>query len=658
MHETDKQTLSRIRELLASGEAGVNQWNRWRDQGIAPLSLDNIDLSNVSFSASFYRVNFNGISFRHATFRNADLARTELRKTNFAFADLTGAKFAGLYPASPDETNFEAARLESGDFGKVNLRKTMLSGAMLAHSNFRFATCTDCDFRNADLTEALFEFSSFVRCDLSGANLRGVTLGGSSFHDTHLPCAKELLKAVHIFPSTIDWQTLVYGAGQIPSTFLTNLGLPAWLAAGSSLLNPNLTKIEKEKIQRRIIDLGAGARRQTFPIILEGSNLDKVLKPTAMLRSLGYSLWSFSKEHYSLWPGHPVQKIGLIVNVDSISIQELADQLDELFQREPLANDPAWAIRGTLEGLESAFNSWIRDCEEASLLRRRLIEKRKPIAPASAAVVPHEPRLRAPTTEEVAIAAAYPECVSPDQEFVLRLAAYAPSLHKSIVKALNKIAPFSAVHEEALTCKWRSGTEITVVVSGRWIVVEDPNQTFSWEGTKQLLTFDVRVFRDAPDGLPIVVRCDFYVAGMNVGKLRFEPMVSRISKPRTTRLARALAASTAFASYAKEDKDRVMDRVSAVRSFAGIDIFVDRLSLLPGEPWKERLRTEIVHRDLFWLFWSQSAARSTWVDWEWRTALNAKSPEAIYVQPLESPELAQPPPELQHLHFGDVMMGL
>jgi len=117
---------------------------------------------------------------------------------------------------------------------------------------------------------------------------------------------------------------------------------------------------------------------------------------------------------------------------------------------------------------------------------------------------------------------------------------------------------------------------------------------------------------------------------------------------------KAEAARTAFASYASADRARVLDRVAAVRISAGLDVFLDCLSLHPSEEWKLRLGNEIRSRDLFLLFWTAAAAESEWVTWEWRTALADKGKDAVQVHPLESGVM--PPEQLKDLHFGDVMM--
>ena len=114
-------------------------------------------------------------------------------------------------------------------------------------------------------------------------------------------------------------------------------------------------------------------------------------------------------------------------------------------------------------------------------------------------------------------------------------------------------------------------------------------------------------------------------------------------------------AETAFASYSSRDRQRVLDRVDAIQ-ICGINVFLDCLSLHPGEKWKSKLEHEIADRDLFILFWSKNAKESKEVSWEWQTALKNKGKDSIQVQPLQPTFEAPPPDELRELHFGSACM--
>ena len=80
------------------------------------------------------------------------------------------------------------------------------------------------------------------------------------------------------------------------------------------------------------------------------------------------------------------------------------------------------------------------------------------------------------------------------------------------------------------------------------------------------------------------------------------------------------------------------------------------LDLRPGEEWKPALEREIHKRQLFFLFWSEHAKASPWVDWEWRTALHDKGIDAIALRPLQPMDQAPPPAELMKFHAEDPIM--
>ena len=66
---------------------------------------------------------------------------------------------------------------------------------------------------------------------------------------------------------------------------------------------------------------------------------------------------------------------------------------------------------------------------------------------------------------------------------------------------------------------------------------------------------------------------------------------------------------------------------------------------------------EAPSKDIFYLFWSKSAALSEWVEKEWRLALLRRGLDYIDPIPLEEPEHAPPPKELSKLHFSDAYLS-
>jgi hypothetical protein len=258
-----------------------------------------------------------------------------------------------------------------------------------------------------------------------------------------------------------------------------------------------------------------------------------------------------------------------------------------------------------------------------------------------------------PQAQPVWLGASAPAAVRPGDEFTARFVAYPKEEEAAVQEILKKLSPGSQAHVGLKACRWKPGTHVKVTLAGRGLIIANPSQEFDWEGSRVLLDFDVQAAPDAVSGVTIL-KFDAMIDGIVVANLRMDLTIGPSSGPGQVQTQAVESARTAFASYSSQDRPRVLDRVAAVRISAGLDVFLDCLSLHPGEEWKPRLAQEIHRRDLFLLFWSERAAQSRWVAWEWQTALASKGKTAMQVHPLEVG--APPPEELKDLHFGDVFM--
>ncbi|MFW9866546.1 MAG: tetratricopeptide repeat protein [Candidatus Thorarchaeota archaeon] len=108
----------------------------------------------------------------------------------------------------------------------------------------------------------------------------------------------------------------------------------------------------------------------------------------------------------------------------------------------------------------------------------------------------------------------------------------------------------------------------------------------------------------------------------------------------------------AFASYTKSDEIEVLQAIQGIRAF-GIKVFQNNLSLREGAEWEQEIYKNILRSDIFLLFWSRAAIKSIWVDKEWRYAYEKRGVEFIHPVPLEDPDIAPPPRELESRHFYD-----
>ena len=258
--------------------------------------------------------------------------------------------------------------------------------------------------------------------------------------------------------------------------------------------------------------------------------------------------------------------------------------------------------------------------------------------------------------DPVRLGASAPQAARPGDEFTARFVAYTPEEEETVEALLKKLSPRSETHLDLKTCRWQRGTGVTVRLSSRHLDIDEPEQTFVWEGVHTLLDFDVYVPEDAAPRTT-VLKFDVLIDSFRVAKIRLDLEISTESiSPTRTTIENVEPDRSAFASYASEDELRVLDMVSVLRSKAGMDIFWDRASLIPGERWEDRLQKEIKQRDAFYLFWSPHARTSEWVELEWKTALQEKGLDAIHPQPLVPVTEAPPPEALQSLHFNDAYM--
>lgn len=270
-----------------------------------------------------------------------------------------------------------------------------------------------------------------------------------------------------------------------------------------------------------------------------------------------------------------------------------------------------------------------------------------PIAPAPA-----------PARESVRFRCAARRNVAPGQEFTARFVAYPPSAEARIDALLRGVDAAAEARPEHSEVCWALDTLATVTCRGDQLSVDPPTQTFVWRGEAIPLDFDIRVAPDAALDRNIRLKFDVAVDGVVVARLRADLHVVRTeSSDASEQHVSTRAARTAFASYASIDRARVLDRVASVRTATGLDVWLDCISLRPNEHWREELGPAIAERDLFLLFWSRHAASSTWVEWEWRSALAQKGLDAMQLHPLEN--LAESlPAELRELHATDALMDV
>jgi hypothetical protein len=185
--------------------------------------------------------------------------------------------------------------------------------------------------------------------------------------------------------------------------------------------------------------------------------------------------------------------------------------------------------------------------------------------------------------------------------------------------------------------------------------VTDNRESFFWLGEITNVPFIVEASADLRPGV-YPGQISILHAGMLLTRLVFDVEVGT-AIGETARLGvRRERISSAFASYASADREEVLRRVQGIMA-AGVDVFLDVLSLRAGDAWEEQLIENIREKDVFYLFWSIAASKSQWVEREWRYALNEKGIEYIQPIPLSDPREAPPPQELAGRHFNDLILA-
>jgi TIR domain len=202
----------------------------------------------------------------------------------------------------------------------------------------------------------------------------------------------------------------------------------------------------------------------------------------------------------------------------------------------------------------------------------------------------------------------------------------------------------------------RRGARVEVSFAVSTLHVDDPVQSVVWQGDPAFCQFLVAI-PEGTNGRSFFPVVRVSVDGSLIGCIKF-----RISSDqKATELEPAILGDyarrykKAFVSYATIDRKEVLKRVQILQILK-TKVFLDMLSLEPGERWERKLYEEIKHCDLFLLFWSQAAKDSHYVLEEAKYAYDRQQ-ESPDREPDIVPVILQqkvlPPPFLAELNFND-----
>ena len=111
-----------------------------------------------------------------------------------------------------------------------------------------------------------------------------------------------------------------------------------------------------------------------------------------------------------------------------------------------------------------------------------------------------------------------------------------------------------------------------------------------------------------------------------------------------------VGARRVFLSYSRADRQRVIGLADLLEGL-GHEVFLDERSLFSGERWKKRLMDALLESHALVVFWTRHAARSRWVETEYRTFARERPERPILPVVGDATPLSAPLAECQSTDF-------
>jgi hypothetical protein len=243
-----------------------------------------------------------------------------------------------------------------------------------------------------------------------------------------------------------------------------------------------------------------------------------------------------------------------------------------------------------------------------------------------------------------------PSRIQRGQQFLLEVWAFGPELQAVVTQEATQRGRAQLLGSKG-PVPVTVGTTISVSVAIPSFEVDPPIDAAVWDGQKANTSFAVRASSDAAMGSQ-VGSATVSSGGVPLAVVRFElELADTTIEHRRTLVDEQTRIRSVFASYASDDRLDVLQWARGAE-VAGLEVFVDVLTLREGSAWEKELARHVPAKDLFCLFWSAAASQSKWVDMEWRCALAARGLDYIHPVPLADPRVVAPPEELRSKHFS------
>ncbi|HEX8071097.1 MAG TPA: TIR domain-containing protein [Pyrinomonadaceae bacterium] len=225
-------------------------------------------------------------------------------------------------------------------------------------------------------------------------------------------------------------------------------------------------------------------------------------------------------------------------------------------------------------------------------------------------------------------------------------------------------AKYKSVRQDSAQAVPRKG-ELTFVPVIEGCEFNPPSQSFFWQKSVHKVEFELCAAA-ALDGRAARGRLTVFLGSLILADV---PLTLRVDAARAQAApASPVAAASAqpyrkiFASYSHRDRE-IVEQIEHHIQVLGDKYLRDVTELRAGQDWQRWMRDAIREADVFQLFWSHNAMRSTYVRAEWEYALALARPN--FVRPIywetplpESPAENLPPAELRRLHFQHLRPAL
>jgi len=259
--------------------------------------------------------------------------------------------------------------------------------------------------------------------------------------------------------------------------------------------------------------------------------------------------------------------------------------------------------------------------------------------------------------ERPVVTVSYPEATGHSRWYLIDLFIYLQGFRRLVGREINKRRQSEEEEYADVTTHLGktlpAGTLLRVLISSDHFDVNPEEIALRWIEGYYHQEFRIRPRRSAVNGSQADLKIEVFGDGFPLGEISIPiTVLDEHAAEDSRREANMRWFQDVFASYAHEDFE-IVQHLKARYAALGIDLYVDKERLRPGDKWSAELLHKIEESDLFQLFWSNAASRSIPVEEEWREAVKLRSVKDFkFLRPVywEEP-MPLRPPDLADTHF-------